>query len=401
MQDTQPATANRLKPFGTTVFAEITAKAVAANAVNLGQGFPDFEGPDAVKDALARALREHPNQYAPMPGVPALRGAIAEHAAPKLGRRPDPDAEITVTAGCTEAIPATTLGLLNPGDRVVVFEPFYDAYPVACALAGAEPIYVPLREQPDGAFAFEPDELAAAASEPGVRALILNTPHNPTGKVFSLSELEQIARVCIEHDLIAISDEVYEELVYDDAAHIPLAAIDGMAERTVTLSSFGKTFSLTGWKVGWAIAPPHLTAGIRSAHQFITYAVNTPTQHAAAFALSSDEGRASIAELRLTLASRRDLLCDELGSLGFGFSKPKSGYFVLANHRALSEPLGIADDRGFVGHLIEAAGVAAIPPSAFYAEASRQLAHPLVRFAFCKTEATLRDAIARLERLRE
>lgn len=390
----------KLTPFGTTVFAEISTRAIAAGAANLGQGFPDFEGPSALKEALCRAVREHPNQYAPMPGVRALREAVAARAATRLGRVPDPDAEITVTAGCTEAIPAATLGLLNPGDKVILFEPFYDAYPVACALAGAEPVYVPLRAQPEGTFAFDPDELAAAARTPGVRALVLNTPHNPTGKAFSVDELTHIARVCVEHGLIALSDEVYEELVYDDAVHVPLASIEGMEDRTVTLSSLGKTFSLTGWKIGWAIAPPHLTAGVRAAHQFLTYAVNTPTQHAAAFALSSEEGRASVVQLRTTLTECRDLLCDELTSLGFMFAKPKSGYFVLADHSALSSPLGITDDRSFVDHLIDTAGVAAIPPSAFYSAANRQLAHRLVRFAFCKTEATLREAIGRLELLR-
>lgn len=395
----RPAVARRLQPFGTTVFAEITAKAVATDSINLGQGFPEADGPDFIKDALARALREHPNQYAPMPGIPALRDAIAARFAARTGLPATAD-HVTVTSGCTEALPAATLGLLDPGEKVILLEPFYDEYPVSCAMAGAEPIFVSLREQADASFAFDPDELARAAATPGCRAIMLNTPHNPTGKVFSRDELETIAGLAREHDLLVISDEVYDRLMFDDAEHVSIASLEGMWDRTVTLSSFGKTYSLTGWKLGWAIAPPQLTAAVRSAHQFLTFSVHTPTQHAAAHAMTSDEGETWIKELTAELADNRDRLAAALAELGFRFRLPESGYFILADHRAISEPLGITDDRAFVEHVIDRCRIAAIPPSAFYSEPSKPLGHPLIRFAFCKTPATIDAAIGRLGALK-
>ncbi|MFG0283459.1 MAG: aminotransferase class I/II-fold pyridoxal phosphate-dependent enzyme, partial [Phycisphaerales bacterium JB039] len=275
------AVADRLRPFGVTIFAEMTRLAVEHGAVNLSQGFPDFDGPDFVKQALADAMNAGHNQYAPLGGIPALQQAIADwHAAAWAGGAPavDPAACVTVTSGCTEAIPATMLGLLNPGHEIIIFEPFYDSYRACVAMAGATPRFVTLRPQADGAFAFDPDELRAAIT-PRTRAILVNTPHNPTGKVYTRDELQFIADLCIERDVIAITDEVYERLVFEpDLPHIRMASLPHMGERTVTLSSLGKTFSFTGWKIGWAVAPPDLSKGVRAAHQFLTYAVSTPAQ---------------------------------------------------------------------------------------------------------------------------
>ncbi|MCA9294664.1 MAG: aminotransferase class I/II-fold pyridoxal phosphate-dependent enzyme [Phycisphaerales bacterium] len=392
-----PATATRLQAFGTTVFAEISRRALAAQAVNLGQGFPDFEGPDFVKDAAERALRDHPNQYAPLAGLPVLTKAIADRWREDAKATIDPANEVTVTAGCTEAIAATILGLVNPGEKVVVFEPFYDSYVACIAMAGAEMIAVALRPDAEGRFGFDADELARAMATPGVRAVLVNTPHNPTGKVFSAPELQSIAELCKKHDVIAITDEVYDRLVYrdthnPDAKHIRMATLPDMAQRTVTLNSLGKTFSLTGWKIGWAIAPPHLSAGVRAAHQFLTFAVATPLQRAAAAALGVDDSY--YAQLAETFRAQRDLLAEALEGLGFRFARPAGGYFILADHTQVSQRLGLADDLAMCNHLIEKVGVATIPPSVFYVR--KELGRPLLRFAFCKTEQTLRAAVERL-----
>ena len=394
------ATAHRLQPFGTTIFAEISRRAVAVDAVNLGQGFPDFEGPDFVKEAAARALFDHPNQYAPLAGIPALTRAIADRWREDAKTPIDPLAQVTVTAGCTEGIAASILGLINPGEKVITFEPFYDSYPACCALAGADMIAVPLRCAPDGSFAFDPEELARAAATPGARAILVNTPHNPTGKVFTAQELHTIAHICRDNDLIAITDEVYDRLVYrdtfnPDAQHIRLATLPGMGERTITLNSLGKTFSLTGWKIGWAIASPELTKAVRAAHQFLTFAIATPLQHAAAAALGVDDSY--YAELADTFRARRDLLAGALESLGFTFARPAGGYFILADHTNISQPLGLSDDRAMCDHLIDAAGVATIPPSVFYQH--QEIGRSLLRFAFCKTEQTLHATIERLGKL--
>ncbi|GJM19997.1 MAG: aminotransferase [Phycisphaeraceae bacterium] len=388
--------ARRFQPFGTSIFAEITARAVAADAVNLGQGMPDADGPDWIKDAAARAMRDHPNQYVPMPGVPALRAAIADRfATTGGGRRPDPDAEVTVTSGCTEALASTMLGLLNPGDEVIVFEPFYDAYPADLAMAGAVPRFVPLRMTRDGGFAFDPAELISAVT-PQTRAILLNTPHNPTGKVFDDGELGVIADLCRQHDLVAIADEVYDHHVYA-GEHVRLASLDGMAHRTITLGSFGKMFSMTGWKIGWAVAPSSLTKAVRAAHQFTTYCVAAPLQRAAAEALRADD--AYYTDLRARFTHQRDTLAAGLRELGFRFADPAGGYFILADHTPVSRPRGFADDVSFCHHLIDAAGVATIPPSNFYLgsdEGSR-----LLRFAFCVSEDTINLALERLHAWRE
>ncbi len=375
--------ARRLEAFGTTVFAEISRLAVEHGAVNLGQGFPDFDGPEVVKEAAIEAVRAGHGQYAPMPGVPGLRRAIAG----RHGGWVDPDAHVTVTAGCTEAIPSVLLGLVDPGDEVVLFEPYYDSYRACVAMAGATPRFVTLRA-PD--FTFDEVELRGAFSAK-TKAVLVNTPHNPTGRVFTREELECIGRLCEEFDAIAVCDEVYEELVFE-GEHIRMVDLPGMRERVVTMSSLGKTFSLTGWKIGWVVAPEELTRGVRAAHQFLTYAVNTPMQHAAAVALGM--GDAYFDELRAGYRAKRDLLCDALGGLGFGVRKPAGTYFVLADHSGF----GFGDDVAFCKHLIEEVGVAAIPPSAFYENKAE--GKDLVRFAFCKREETLVEAVGRLGRLK-
>lgn len=385
-------TAQRLQPFGTTIFSEMSRLATEHGAVNLSQGFPDFDGPDFVKNAAIQAINQGHNQYARSPGVPELDHEIARRTGERTGLDIDPMAEVTVTSGCTEAIAATLMGLVNPGEEVVLFEPYYDSYRACVAMAGATPRFVSLREK-DGRFSFDPDALRTAFNE-RTSAVLLNTPHNPTGSVFTRDELTLIADLCKQHDALAFSDEVYEELVFE-GEHISIAALPGMRERTVTLSSLGKTFSLTGWKVGWAIAPPELSAGIRSAHQFLTFSTATPLQHAAAVALR--EGDEYIQSLRTKYCRARDLLTEGLSEVGFRVIVPEGTYFVLADHREIAERLGAKGDTELAMKLITEVGVATIPPSAFCD--SPELCANFLRFAFCKEEATLVEAIRRLKRL--
>lgn len=383
--------AERLRPFGTTIFAEMTALAARHGAINLSQGFPDDPGPESAHEAAARAMQDGHNQYAPLAGVPELRQAVARWAARGIGLDPHPDREVTVTAGATEALAATFLGLINSGDEVVLFEPFYDSYRAGVALAGGVPRFVTMRPRA-GRFGFDPAELAAAFG-PRTRAVVVNTPHNPTGAVLSKEELAQIADLCVRHDAIAISDEVYERLTYDPAQpHRSIAALPGMWERSVVISSLGKTFSLTGWKIGWAMAPPSLTAGVRAAHQFLTYAVATPLQHAAAGLL--DHGGAHVERIVAHDHAMLKRFAPVLADLGFNVFDPAGTYFVMAGHGAVSERLGLEDDVALCRWLTAEAGVAAIPTSAFYddvAEGSRY-----VRFAFCKRQETIDEAVRRL-----
>jgi N-succinyldiaminopimelate aminotransferase len=373
--------ASRLAGFGTTVFTEMSALALRTGSINLGQGFPDEDGPREVLEAAARALREGHNQYAPLAGVPVLLEAIADHQERFYGIDLDPHTGVQVTFGATEAIAAALLGLLEPGDEVVVFDPLYDSYAAGIEMAGARRRTVTLRP-PD--WRVDPEALAAAVT-PRTRLLLLNTPHNPTGKVFGAGELEQIAAVCREHDLVAVADEVYEHLVFD-GRHVPLATLEGMAERTLTISSIGKTFSATGWKIGWASGPPHLVAAVRAAKQYLSFAGGTPLQHASAAALRSPDEFYD--DLTAAYRAKRDRICAGLAAAGLEPISPAGTYFVNAR----VEGDGVA----FCRELPERAGVVAIPTSVFYddPEAGRSL----VRFAFCKRDAVIDEAAARLAR---
>ncbi|MEA2195589.1 MAG: N-succinyldiaminopimelate aminotransferase [Solirubrobacteraceae bacterium] len=378
-------TATRLRPFGTTIFSEMSALARRTGAINLGQGFPDTDGPAEIMTAVATAMRSgQANQYAPQAGVPELCAAIADHQRRHYGLEVDPHDGVQVTFGATEAIAAAMLGLLEAGDEVVVIEPFYDSYAPTIALAGAARRLVTLRP-PD--FVLDLDALAAAAA--GARMLVLNSPHNPTGRVLTRTELEGVARVCVEHDLIAVTDEVYEHLVFD-GEHIPLATLPGMAERTVTISSAGKSFSFTGWKVGWCSGPPQLVAGVRAAKQFLSYSGGTPFQVAIAAALADAERH--VAPLCAALRAGRDRLSAGLLAAGLDVSVPQGGYFVNADVASL----GVADAREWCLALPGRAGVVAIPTSAFYADADA--GRTLVRFAFCKRPEVIDEAVARLRR---
>jgi N-succinyldiaminopimelate aminotransferase len=376
----------RLRGLGTTIFSEMTALAIQHDAVNLGQGFPDIEGPAAIRDAAIAAVRAGHNQYAPGPGVATLRHAIADHQQRRYGLTYDPDAEITVTAGATEAIAAAILALCEVGNEVVVFEPYYDSYVANIAMAGAVRRTVTLRP-PD--FRFDPDELAATIT-PRTRLLVVNTPHNPTGKVFDRDELAHIAAVCVEHDLLALTDEVYEHLVFD-GQHLPLATFDGMRDRTVTVSSAGKSFSFTGWKVGWACASPALTTALRTTKQFMSFTNGTPFQHAIAHGLSL--GDDVFDDLTIRYRARRDQLCSGLRDLGFEVFDVSGTYFATADIR----PLGMSDGMAFCRLLPERVGVAAVPEVAFYDD--KQVGAPLVRFAFCKSAAMIDEGLARLAKL--
>lgn len=374
----------RLAGFGTSIFTEMTRLANEHGAVNLAQGFPDFDGPQFVKDAAIAAIRAGHGQYARMSGIPALHSALAAKYRRNWGLDYRAEEEFTVTSGATEAIFAAINALTDVGDEVVMFEPFYDSYRASICMAGAVPRVV--RLQPP-AWRFDPAELRRAFT-PRTRLLLLNTPHNPTGKVFSREELRLLADLCVEHDVVCIADEVYEHLVFD-GQHIPIATLPGMRERTVTISSLGKSFSLTGWKIGWAAAPPPLTAAIRAAHQFITFCTSTPMQHAAATALGA--GPEYYADLLSSYQRKRDYLVGELTRIGFDVRAPAGTYFVLAGFKNFS----FDDDVAFCKHLIQL-GVAAIPPSAFYEVPGRV---PFVRFAFCKRDETLQAAVSRLDRL--
>jgi N-succinyldiaminopimelate aminotransferase len=371
--------ASRLAGFGTTIFTEMSALAERTGAINLGQGFPDEDGPAVVREAAEAAMYAGHNQYAPLAGVPALTRAIAEHQARFYGLEVDPEAGVQVTFGATEAIAATLLGLLDDGDEVIVFEPLYDSYAACIALAGARRRVVTLRP-PD--WSFEPEQLAAAVTA-RTRLVLLNSPHNPTGKVFSHAELELVAGLCREHDLAAVTDEVYEHLVYE-GEHVPLATLPGMAERTVTISSLGKTFSVTGWKIGWASGPPELVSGVRAAKQYLSFSGGTPFQHAGAVALALDDEFYS--GLTAAFRAKRDRLCAGLEAAGLAPLQPAGTYFVNARVDG--------DGADFCRELPERAGVVAIPTAVFYDHP--EVGRTLVRFAFCKREPVIDEAAARL-----
>jgi N-succinyldiaminopimelate aminotransferase len=368
--------AARLTGLGTTVFTEMTALAARTGAINLGQGYPDTDGPAEVVQAAVRALRGGENQYAPLPGVPALREAVFAHQRRCYGLEPD---DVLVTFGATEAISSALLGLCDPGDEVVVLEPYYDSYAACIGFAGATRRPVTLRP-PD--FALDADALARAIG-PRAKVLLLNTPHNPTGRVLSRAELNLIADACVQHDLICVSDEVYEHLVYD-GEHIPAASLPGMAERTLTVSSVGKTFSFTGWKIGWCSGPAELVAAARLVKQYLSFAGGTPLQHAAATALALAPEH--VAGLRDELRARRDQLVAGLDAAGLTPLRSQGTYFVNAD-------VG-TDAVAFCAALPERCGVAAIPTAVFYDD--KDAARTLVRFAFCKREEVIAEAARRL-----
>ncbi|MGW0907373.1 pyridoxal phosphate-dependent aminotransferase [Streptomyces sp. NPDC002853] len=391
----RPLLNRRLAEFGTTIFAEMSALAVKTGAINLGQGFPDTDGPEEIREAAVRALRDgRGNQYPPGPGVPELRGAIVAHQQRRYGLAYDPDREVLVTAGATEAIAASLLALVEPGDEVIALEPYYDSYAASIALAGGKRVPVTLR--PDaaaGRFRLDLDELRDAIT-PHTRLLLLNTPHNPTGTVLTRTELAEIARLAVERDLLVVTDEVYEHLVFDDGEgteHIPLASFPGMRERTVTIGSAGKTFSYTGWKVGWITSSPELVTAVRSAKQFLTYVSAGPFQYAIAEALAlPDSYFTSFAE---GMRAKRDLLSEGLTAAGFDVYRPAGTYFVTTDIRGLGESDGFA----FCRALPERVGVVAIPNAVFYDH--REAGAPFVRFAFCKKDEVLAEAVSRLKSL--
>ena len=374
----------RMQVFGTTIFAEMSALALSTGAINLGQGFPDTDGPREMLDAAIDAISSGRNQYPPGAGVPELLTAIAEHQRRFYGLSVDPSGEILVTAGATEAIAAVILALCEPGDEVVMFEPYYDSYAATVALAGAVRRTCLLRF-PD----FEVDQASLrTAFSPRTRLVLLNTPHNPTGKVFTRAELDLICSLAREHDAWVVTDEVYEHLVFDGVQHIPVATLPGMAERTITISSAGKTFSATGWKVGWLHGPPAAVAAARTVKQFLTYVASGPFQPAIALALGLGDdvyhGAAS------SLQAKRDLLCEGLSAAGFEVARPSATYFVIAD----AAPLGVSDALEFCRRMPALCGVVGVPVSVLCDD--KDAARTLVRFAFCKRDEVLAEAVTRL-----
>ena len=383
--------AHRLAGIGTSIFSEITALAVRHDAINLGQGFPDFPAPEFVKEAAARHIRDDRNQYAASAGVPRLRRALADdwwRTCPD-GRPVDPDFEITVGSGATELLHDAILALVNPGDEVIAFEPAYDAYGPDVAMAGGVLRTVPL--SPPGRWSFDPERLAGAFG-PRTRVLILNTPHNPTGKVFGRDELAVIAELALRHDVRVVADEVYAELVFDEAAHVPIATLPGMFERTISIGSMGKTFGVTGWKVGWAVAPAPLTAAVRAVHQFVTFTGGTPFQEALADVLPEAAASGYYDRLRSEYGHRRELLADALRGAGLSPLPIGGAYFLLTG----LPPGAGSDDVAFCRRLITEVGVAAIPTSVFYGEPAK--APPLARFCFAKRDEVILAASERLRR---
>jgi len=375
--------ASRLDGIGSTIFAEMSALAMRTQAINLGQGFPDEDGPSSVVEVAVEAMRTGRNQYPPGHGTPELVAAVIEHQRACYGLELEP-AQVVVTTGATEAIAGAMLGLVDPGDEVVVLEPYYDSYVAMIQIAGGVRRPVTLRA-PD--FRLDLDSMAAAIGE-RTRLILLNTPHNPTGTVLTRAELEGVARLAIEHDLVVVTDEVYEHLVFDGREHVPIATLPGMAERTLSISSSGKTFSLTGWKIGWATGPAELVAAVEGAKNWLSFASGAPLQPAIAHALTHELGFPRA--LRADLQGKRDLLCEGLGKLDVDVRVPEGTYFVTTDVRRLGWP----DGRGFCLALPERAGVVAIPSQGFYDD--KEEGRHLVRWAFCKTEDVIREGLARL-----
>jgi N-succinyldiaminopimelate aminotransferase len=375
-----------LRPYGTTIFTEMSTLAQACGAVNLSQGYPDFDGPEEIRAKAAEAIMRGPNQYAPSIGIPELRQAVARKMKRFYDVEVNASDEITVASGATEGLCATLLGILEPGDEVILLEPFYDAYPAVCALARANIRYVSL-QGPE--FRLPKHELAQAFG-PNTKAIVINNPQNPCGKVFSREELSFIAHLCMEHDAYAVADEVYEHLVYDDREHVSLLSVPGLRNRAFVVSSTAKTFSMTGWKVGYVIAAPELSRAVRMSHQFITFCGQSALQEAMAFAIDFPDSYYD--RLLADYTRRREWLCQALRNIGFHVYLPEGAYYVLVD----ITPLGYDDDVAFCRMLPEQAGVAAIPCSYFWKE--RGYGRELVRFCFCKKDETLEEGVGRLEK---
>ena len=386
-----PSISKRVAPFGTTIFTEINTLAEQYKAVNLGQGRPDFDGPNEAIEAAIRALKgKTANQYAPGPGHMGLREGIARHAGIFYDLDIDPLSGVVVTAGATQGIFSAIMGLVDPGDEVIIIEPYFDCYVPAVLMASAKPIYVPMHP-PNWTIVEE--ELRSAFNE-NTKAIILNTPNNPTGRVYTREELQLIADLCIEHDVIAISDEVYEHLIYEGHQHIAIASLNGMFERTVTIGSAGKTFGMTGWKIGWVYGHPELMKGIWRAHQFIVFATNHPAQEAVAHAFTL--GNTYYEEYQALYTHKRDLVMQVIDAAGMTAIQPEGTYFVMGDFSQIFE----GNDVEFCKHLIENVGVATIPPSAFFSPEHKYLAENHIRFAFCKNDETLEKAAELMVKLR-
>jgi len=385
-----PTFANRVSTFGTTIFTEINMLAQQYGALNLGQGKPDFDTPSDIVQQLTQAAQSGKyNQYAPGPGSSSLRQAVADHVARFYNMDIHPTNGVVITSGATEGILAALMGLVDPGDEVIVIEPFYDSYVPGIIMAHAVPVYVPLHPP---TWTFDADELRAAFTSK-TRALILNTPHNPTGRVFTHQELTGIAELCIEHDVTVISDEVYEHLLFGNAKHIPITTLPGMFERTVTVSSAGKLFSATGWKIGWVYGTPSLIEGVMRAHQFVTFAVHYPSQEAMAYALNLPA--AYYQEFQAMYESKRQIMLAALESGGLSCVAPQGTYFVMADFSNIFKGTSLA----FTQYLIQEIGVACIPPDTFYGQEHASIGRNYVRFAFCKSDAMLQQVHTRLAQL--
>lgn len=385
------STANRVATFGTTIFTEINTLAQHYNALNLGQGKPDFETPPDIITSLAQAVQSgRYDQYAPGPGTPTLRKAVADHARRFYNMDIDASKGVVITAGATEGVFSAVLGLVDPGDEVIVVEPFYDSYVPNIIMAHATPVFVPLRPP---TWTFDPDELRAAFSEK-TRAIILNTPHNPSGRVFTREELALIAQLCIAHDVTVIADEVYEHLIFGEARHIPIATLPGMFERTVTVGSAGKMFSATGWKVGWVYGPPDLIQGVSQAHQFVTFAVHHPTQEAVAYALNLPD--TYYTEFQAMYEKKRTLMLSALDRAGLRYFAPQGTYFVMVDYTSVFAGTPLE----FTRYLTKEIGVACIPPETFYGSEHAHIGQGYVRFAFCKSDEMLQQVQERLAHLK-
>jgi len=386
-----PSISERVAGLQTTIFSEINQYAAQYDTVNLGQGKPDFDGPQSVLDAMCEAvLSGAANQYPPGYGIPQLRRRVAEHAGLQYNLNVDADNGVIVTSGASEGVFSAVMGVVNPRDEVILLEPYFDIYLPAVAWAGGVPVYVPLRPPQ---WKFDPDELRNAFSE-RTRAIILNTPHNPTGRVFSRQELTLIAELCREHDAIVISDEVYEHLTYGTAKHIPIATLPGMFERSLPVSSAAKTFSVTGWKVGWVYGHPDLITGVWRMHQNVTFAVNHPGQYGVAHGLSL--GDSYFAEFRAMYAQKRQLLLQGLLDAGIKVNyEPEGAFYIMGDYSGIYE----GDSLDFARWLIREYGVASIPPMSFFSQPHQHLGKGYVRFSYCKTDESLQNAVQRLCRL--